>query len=63
MSQSKEQDKIWEKELSKIEIGNLTTKEFEVRVIKVLMELKRRMGKHSENLNREKIKESTKWKL
>ena len=46
-----------------MEIGNLTTKEFEVRVIKVLMELKRRMGKHSENLNREKIKESTKWKL
>ena len=44
MFQSKEQDKTSGKEVNKMEINNLTNKEFQVRVIKLLMELKRRNG-------------------
>ena len=53
MLQKKEQDKIPEKELSKMEINNLPDKEFKLMIIKMLNELGRRIDKHSEKFNRE----------
>lgn len=47
MSQTKEQDKTSEKELSKMEISNLSYKEFKVMVIRMLTELGRRMNEYS----------------
>ena len=53
MSQMKEQDKTSEKDLNEMEISNPPDKEFKVMVIKMLTELRRRVNKHSENLNKE----------
>ena len=52
--QMKEQDKNLQKELNKKEISNLPDKEFKVIVIKMLMELGRRMVEFSENFNRDR---------
>ena len=38
-----------------MEIGNLANREFKTMVIKMFTEHKRRMGEHSENLNKEKL--------
>ena len=43
MFQMKEQDKASENDLSKVKISKLPDKEFKVMVIKMLMELRRRM--------------------
>ena len=43
MFQMKEQDKTPEKELSEVEISNLSDKEFKVMIRKMLKELRRRM--------------------
>ena len=41
--QMKEQDKTPEEELSEMEIGNLSEKEFRVMTVKVIKEFRRRM--------------------
>ena len=50
--QTKEQGKTPE-ELNKVEISNLSDKEFKVMIIKLLNKLKRRMNEQSEKLNKE----------
>ena len=50
MLQTKEQDKILEEHLSKVEIGNLPKKEFRVMIIKIIQELRKRMDAQSEKL-------------
>ena len=52
MLQMKEQDKIPEEELSKVEISNLPDKEFKLMIIKMLHEF-RRMDEHSVKFNKE----------
>ena len=47
MVQTKEQDKTPEKELSEMEIGSLSEKEFKVMIVKMIKELKRRMEEQS----------------
>lgn len=63
MFQSKEQDKTSGKEVNKMEISNLTNKEFQVRVIKLLMELQKCVNTLRTSTEREKIQESIKQKL
>lgn len=63
MFQSKEQDKTSGKEVNKMEINYLTNKEFQVRVIKLLMELKKWVNALRTSTEREKIQESIKQKL
>ena len=55
MFQKKEQEKTSEKELNKVETGNLPNKEFKVMIIKLPNELWRRMDGHSKKFNKEKI--------
>ena len=52
MLQTKEQDKISEKEQNKMEISNLPDKEFQVRVIKILAGLD---GRLTTSTKRQKI--------
>lgn len=47
----KEEAKTPEEELSDVKISNLLDKEFKVMIVKVLIELKRKMEEHSENEN------------
>lgn len=56
MFQTKEQDKIAEKELTKMEKNNLPDKEFKVIVITMPTKLRRRMDEYNENFNKEKTK-------
>lgn len=52
----KVQNRISEKELNKIEISNLSEKEFKIMIIKMTTELERRKGEtddHSKNFNEE----------
>lgn len=56
MFQTKEEDKIAEKELTKMEKNNLPDKEFKVIVIKMPTKLRRRMDEYNENFNKEKTK-------
>ena len=46
MFQKKEQDKNSEKELNKMEISNLPKKEFKVKIIKILTDIRRKMDEH-----------------
>ena len=55
MFQTKEQGKISDKELNEVEISNLPDKELKVMIIKMFIELGRRMYEHYENFNKEKI--------
>ena len=48
ISQMKEQDKTPEEELSEVAIGNLPKKEFEVMIVKMIKELRRKMDEHQE---------------
>ena len=50
MFQMKEQDKTPEDELSEVETGNLSEKEFRVILIKMIKELKKKMDAQSEKL-------------
>ena len=43
MSQVKEQDKIPEKQLNEVEIGNLPEKEFRIMIVKMIKDLGKRM--------------------
>ena len=43
MSQMKGQDKIPEKQLNEVEIGNLTEKEFRIMILKMIQDLRKRM--------------------
>ena len=43
MYQMKEKDKISEKQLTEVEIGNFPEKEFRIMIVKVIQELGRRM--------------------
>ena len=39
----KEQDKIQEKQLNEVEIGNLPEKEFRIMIVKMIQDLRKRM--------------------
>ena len=52
MFQTKEQDKTTEEEHSEVEISNLPNKEFNLIIIKMLNEVRRRIDEHSEKLNK-----------
>ena len=43
MSQMKGQDKIPEKQLNEVEIGNLPKKEFRIVIVKMIQDLRKRM--------------------
>ena len=45
MSQMKEQDKIPEKQLNEVEIGNFPEKEFRIMIAKMIQDLGKRMEK------------------
>ena len=48
MSQMKGQDKIPEKQLNEVEIGNLPEKEFRIMIVKMIQDLWKTMGKIQE---------------
>ena len=54
MFQRREKDKTSEKDFNQIEISDLPDKEFKIMVIKMLIDLWRRMNEHSENFNKKK---------
>lgn len=54
MFQKKEQDKSPETNLNKMEISDLSDREFKIMVIKMLTGVRRAMKAHSENFNRER---------
>ena len=62
----KEQDKTPEEQLSKIEIGNLTKKEFRVMIVKMIQDLRKRIEAQTEKIQEifnkelEETKEQTK---
>ena len=43
MSQMKEQDKILEKQLNEVEIGNFPEKEFRIMIVNMILDLRKRM--------------------
>ena len=43
MSQMKGQDKIQEKQLNEVELGNLPEKEFRIMIVKMIQDLGKRM--------------------
>lgn len=49
----KEQDKTPEEELNEMEMRNLPDKEFKVKIIKMLSELRRRMDEYSDKFKKE----------
>ena len=48
MSQMKEEDKYPEKQLNKVEIGNLPEEEFRIMIVKMIQDLVTRMEKMQE---------------
>ena len=44
MCQLKEQDKTPEKQLNEVEIGNLPEKEFRIMIVKMIQDLRKRIG-------------------
>ena len=50
MSQVKEKDKTPEKQLSKVEIGNLPEKEFRIMIVKMIQDLGKRMEARIEKM-------------
>ena len=53
MSQMKEQDKTPEKQLNEVEIGNLPEKEFRIRIVKMIQNLRKTMGKTQEMFSKD----------
>ena len=51
MYQMKEQDKMPEKQLNEVEIGNLPEKEFRIMIVKMIQDLGKRMEKIQEMFN------------
>lgn len=58
MFQTKEQDKISEKDLNKMKISDLPNKEFKITIIKILTKVRRTRHEQSENF----IYRYRKWK-
>ena len=50
MYQMKEQDKILEKQLNEVEIGNLPEKEFRIMIVRMIQDLGKRMEAKIEKL-------------
>ena len=50
ISQTKEQDKTPEEQLSEVEIGNLPEKDFRVMIVKMIQDLEKRMDAQSEKI-------------
>ena len=48
-----EKDKILEEELSKMEISNISKKESQVMIIKLINKLRNKMDRHNEKFNKE----------
>ena len=69
MSQMKGQDKIPEKQLNEMEIGNLPEKEFRIMIVKMIQDLRKRMEarikKMKEMFNRdlEELKNKQRWTI
>ena len=63
--QTKKQDKTSDEKPNEVEISNLPDKEFKAMIIKILIELERRVDEYYENFSKEKawswIKQS--WKI
>ena len=53
MFQMNEKDKIPEEELSKVEISNISKKESQVMIIKLINKLRNKMDRHNEKFNKE----------
>lgn len=53
--QPKEEDKSLKKDLNKMEVNNLPDKQFKVIIIKMLINLRRKMEEHNKKLNKDKI--------
>ena len=49
----KEQDKITEKQLNEVEIGNLPQKEFKIMMVKMIQDLRKRMEKMLETFTKD----------
>ena len=47
MSQMKEQDKIPEKQLNEVEMGNLPGKEFRIMIMKMIQDLEKEMERRN----------------
>ena len=47
MSQMKEQDKIPEKQLNEVEMGNLPEKEFRIMIMKMIQDLEKEMERRN----------------
>lgn len=52
--QTKKQDKISDEKPNEVEISNLPDKEFKAMIIKILIELERRVDEYYENFSKEK---------
>ena len=50
MSEMKGQDKISEKQLNEVEIGNLPEKEFRIMIVKTIQDLRKRMEANIEKM-------------
>ena len=63
--QTKKQDKILDEKPNEVDISNLPDKEFNVMIIKILIELDRSVDEYYENFSKEKawskVKQS--WKI
>lgn len=59
--QSKEQDKSPEKNRNEMEVNSLPNKEFKVMVIKMIPDLRRRMGEHGKSSNKEVENRGRSW--
>ena len=54
MFQTKKQDKTSDEKPNEVEISNLPDKEFKAMIIKILIELERRVDEYHENFSKEK---------
>ena len=52
MYQMKEQDKILEKQLNEVEISNLPEKEFRIMIVKMILDLRKRMEAKIEKIQK-----------
>ena len=53
MSQMNGQDKTSDKQLNEVEIGNLPEKEFRIRIVKMIQDLRKTMGKMQEMFSKD----------
>ena len=53
MYQMKEQDKIPEKQLNEVEIGNVPEKEFRIMIVKMIQDLRIRIDEMQETFNKD----------